>query len=82
MVVCEGSGVADVAYGWERSGAGVRVDGDSRLTEVFDSHQDFVGLAGGIVADVVEDEFLFEAFEVVVTTVSEEFCSVFRIADV
>ena len=40
-----------------------------------------MGLAGGVVADVVVDDFLFQAFEVVVAAVAEEFGSVLCVAD-
>jgi hypothetical protein len=65
-----------------RHGGGNFLDeGDARLADVVEADNDLGCVALGVVADVVGDEFLLQAFEVEVAAVAEELGAVVVVAD-
>lgn len=72
---------ARVVHPSRQGGGGVLDEGDSRLADVVEADDDLGGVALGVVADVVCDEFLLQAFEVEVAAVAEELGAVVVVAD-
>lgn len=72
---------ARVVHPSRQGGGGVLDEGDARLADVVEADDDLGGVALGVVADVVGDEFLLQAFEVEVAAVAEELGAVVVVAD-
>ena len=80
--VGEGAGIVDPAAERRAVGREGSADkGDAGLFEIFDTEDDFRGVALGVVADVMEDEFLLEPAEVVVAGITDEVGAVVFVAD-
>lgn len=73
--------VVDPSREGGRGGGGVLDEGDARLADIVEADDDLGGVALGVVADVVGDEFLLQAFEVEVAAVAQELGAVVTVAD-
>jgi len=72
---------ACVVHPPRQGGGGFLDEGDARLADIVEADDDLGGVALGVVADVVGDEFLLQAFEVEVAAVAQELGAVVVVAD-